>query len=696
MNLKFSLVLDESGNFKEQYSKAKPSMVGGYLIPTQNIGENDAQALFLEVKKSNPKYSNIKTNPFHAMHSKDSEIPAYISYLLQTLCKSGAVLVDFRNQKGNIIVDSDTTYLNIFAEGVLALLKELLKKHPSDNIALNIVYAHRQQDKLREVTAQKIRIPEPEYIQRIKERVALLIAKLPSFEQKRIKPISYQTGNAEKNYLLMLADACCFALRGGKSSFKAPELTIVRALPCLHYSVPEKDAWTRVQDCFLQNHYAEGIFLWYGGLKQELVSYTDDFKRWVRNFFLNSDASERKIVTSVLSQYLHDLVTKRQYDVANRYMEAIDNEFIPFLKELGIDVYEYYFDLHFFRLTTATHAGDTLTEISEKEKCLCALKEIPPSTDKLNTLLRYKLREIEHLKNIFAFEEALTELNKLKKILTSVVELLKLVDELKDYSSDIKSQTLGSVYGSSITTRCFLGANNPSEYEYARGDYTLACKQFTSSSDIQRDALYLAQVEYRDRKYDAAVRALAKSVGLEDNSNLNELMHSILEQKGASKLFAMMHYSNIMALSMLSDVPLGKELAKVFDQSSKDIRIEDGYPNNIIFWRMATCGALTKKSQAKDWYQKAIDASMKFPERYTSRAAGLVMELERIILLGTNSKENITRLKADFSAFMKPETPESMRRYFRPFTEFVNQLDCGAPIPDKQAKLWQIEYIPVL
>ena len=178
-----------------------------------------------------------------------------------------------------MIVNGDVTYLNVLADGIIALLRVLLKG-TDDDISLHVFYAQRTNVTEFERSNHRSPIDEEEYAERINERLALLITKLPTTEKKRIgRRVTLGRAVAIQNALLMLADAVCFALRGGKDLLNTEQKARIRDLPQLAFSVLEKETWETIQDCILQNHYAEAIFLWYGGYRKDLSRYQEEFHR---------------------------------------------------------------------------------------------------------------------------------------------------------------------------------------------------------------------------------------------------------------------------------------------------------------------------------------------------------------------------------------------------------------------------------
>ena len=139
----FELYLDESGQFKERGKYGHPSIVAGYLMH-KKCSEAWAENIFAKVQDKNSSFSKIDIKHFHAMEADQALIPEFNVCLLEALQNGGAEMVVFKNARGNDIVNSDITYLNVFDEGIFRLMYDLLVRFTGD-IRLSITYAKRLQ-----------------------------------------------------------------------------------------------------------------------------------------------------------------------------------------------------------------------------------------------------------------------------------------------------------------------------------------------------------------------------------------------------------------------------------------------------------------------------------------------------------------------------------------------------------------------
>ena len=139
----YTLLLDESGKFEEGVNSTKPSIVAGWLINDTLPPESWARQYLSGVKASRSEYSGINIRNFHGKDTISPRIAAFMTDVHCAVAEGGATIVSFKNEKGRVIVNSDVTYLNVLADGVIALLRTLLRE-TDDDISLHIFYAQRE------------------------------------------------------------------------------------------------------------------------------------------------------------------------------------------------------------------------------------------------------------------------------------------------------------------------------------------------------------------------------------------------------------------------------------------------------------------------------------------------------------------------------------------------------------------------
>ncbi len=642
----FELYLDESGQFKELSKNGRPSIVAGYLV-NKKCSEAWAENVFAKTKAVNSAFSKIDTKRFHAKEDNSTTISDFNVCLLENLQNNGATLVVFRNGRGNSIVNSDITYLNVLAEGVIKLMYHLLANYKGD-ISLNITYATRLQMEEKEKRGIIQPIQDDEYIERIQERIILRMAQITPNERKRIH-YNLQWGSARKSSLLMLADAINYSLRGGVSALSHAQKERIGALKQLSFKVVEHSGWETIQAYLASNRWAESVYMWYGEYFDELQDrYTGEFSRIIIDRLRQLGAASNKVQLEILSNLTKVLIDMRNYETANKFMERLNKKLYPLLAKEGLLSPEVEFDLHFFRLTTATHQGDLNEAENQIKLCRSKLSQLPATWETLDYYLSYKLREAEHQKNTFDFQGAIDNLDKLEKILTDAVSVVKMIDELGEFGERIKSTTLGKVLGSRVTARCYLSYEFPEQLALARKDSDAAIEQFHRTSDKERQYMTRAMVEYLDGHFEDALVWLGKAYRLDD-ATPTKLLEVLRKDKNAA-VFGIMHYTSLMAIALKNDSTLGKEMFSAWNVVPPEDIIPDSheYPTNIILWRIATCKAIMQPGAAATYYKEAISVTDNNPQNLPHYMARLAMKAEYEGMLETTNK---AKLKKKFTSF---------------------------------------------
>ncbi|WP_294160084.1 hypothetical protein [uncultured Selenomonas sp.] len=709
----YYLYLDESGNFEEK--GGAPSVVAGFLLKSRGIAPEAAQRLLNQVKTTDASFADVSTEPFHAMEDAKAGVKGlarYITALLTTFSKErGARLVCFTNQKDNVIVNSDKTYLNVFASGIYALIQTLLRETQRDMDAfqLHVLYAHRIETETLKEHDLYVRIGRDEYRQRIEERIGLLLAKLPRADRRRIAPVVLETENGAKHPPLMLADAVCFALRGGRSRFSLLQSGIIDELASLSYLVPEKATWEMLEDCFVQNRMADAILLWYGLYGKDLGRRKKSFQRTLVHYFAGADSLERSITAGIISEYFQQILSMRRYDAANELFDALMRDFFPLMEENGIRLDAMKFDLHFYRLTTATHQGNTRVSAQEIVVCRMLLKRLPKTFETLDYYLKYKLRVVEHWKNAYAFDEAVRALEQYKECMENLLGVLADVGDLGDYSAGVTSDTLGKIYGSLLQTQTFLGLHDAAHFADARAAFDSAMEQFTDERDRQREYQYRTATEIAAGAYDNARRCLCRAVAVDAEAAPDALLAAILAVTSVSgRLFALVHYAHLMDWALRDGHALGRAFYDAWQKAASGVHAlfpdteEDAYPRTTILWHFGAACAQMGERSAKNYYARAIGASL--PARTNDYgtcppnvAAALVMELDRLALLDAHQEKNLSALQKHLAAFLaQDDLPQAMRDQFAPWQDVIAPLTKETLARKRDDLLHLVRRMPVL
>ena len=671
---KYQLFLDESGGFDEKNKNGKsvnkPSIVAGYLAEERNCNEAWAKNIFKEVKKSDQRFAKIDIEPFHGMETADkNNLSAFITAVIQKMCNKNTIrLVEFKNMKGFDIVNSNITYLNVLTEGLIQLIKELLAKN-QDDVQLDILYAERNG------------IKENQYTERLEERLILQLAAFPQHVRKRFK-YTLKCKSAKREYVLMLADAVCGALRGFTSFFIKEEKEIISALKNkpkgIRYYVLENKAWQNIEAFFIEDRLADVVYHWYirYGDDKALKEHEETFKEKIVEKFKTSSPYYIRSQFKILSEIIGALVRNRNFVAANKVMDSLIKDFFPLLENAGIEISRPLFDIHFYRLTTCTHQGDVSLGKQEMETCDELMKKVVWNHEDLEYLLSYKLRKVEQQKNSFDFKGALKTLNGMEKLLDDSLNVISLVDDLGDFSKGIKSQMLGKVIGSKVAVECYLLREVTELKEHILNDSDKAIAQFTDWPDVARQYQTRAMAEYYLGNYEAAVSALRKSAGTTDE----KLMILVRRLKEQRNIFGLMHYANCMALATSDGLQLGKEMYEAWNQENPMElvnNLEENYPKYVIQWRVATTRCnLGADVKADIYYKLATDEALKDINVPTVYAAGLAIQVEYCGNLQGTEKQ-LELLKVRYKKLMESNIPQTMKDCFEGWDELLTDKKRG-------------------
>ena len=697
----YQLFLDESGQFIEKSSNGKaaqkPGIVAGYLAENRKCNNEWAKKLLQKTKESSSSFSEIKIDPFHGMEDRDPHLPAFITALLQELCKSGSIrLVEFKNKKGLDIVNSDITYLNVLTEGIIQLIVKLLAE-TDEKVCLDILYAVRVDVTAKEASNDTVIqfIDQKEYTKRLEERLALQMAALPDYIQNRFS-YSLQCGNAKKDTALMIADAVCGALRGFKTQFSGEQRQAVRSLKTIKFSVLDHKVWQAIEMHLMDKQVAQAVYQWYSRIDDDdrLQEREDEFKETVITKLKSESLYFIQAQLKLLSETIGSLINGRNYTAANIVMDHLIADFFPLLEDAGIEVDRSLFDIHFYRLTTCTHQGTVALGNREMQICDACVKTISWNYEDLEYLLSYKLRKVEQQKNAFDFTGALDTLTGMEKLLDESLNVITLVDDLGDFSKNIRSQMLGKVMGSKVAVEGYLLDKIPDLKQRILTDSDKAIFNFTDWPNLSRQYQTRAMAEYKLGNYEEAVRFLKKSAGLKEE----KLMVLVRKFKETNNVFGLMHYANVMALASADAMQFGKELYDAWNQEDPmDLvnGMEGNYPKYVIQWRVATTRAnLGVGDKGEAYYKMASMEALQTVDSPTIFAAGLSILAEFNGMLQGTGKP-LKQLKKKLSLFMESDAPQTMKEYFAEWDDLLYRDSVAADRMRKELLLLSAR-IPVL
>ncbi len=692
----YNLFLDESGKFIENNNGAGlPAIVSGYMIEDEKKDFEDwAEGFLRKIKNSRKSFRNIDIVHFHAMEDKSDEMSEFVTCLMENINEEDNIkLISFKNEQGVFIVDPDITYLNTFADGLVQLIRRLLTE-PDEIIWLRIKYAHRiyvnSSDPYPPI------IPVREYVERIKERVVLRLRRLPKEVTDRLR-LEWINASATDVPTLMVADAVCAALRGKRGFLTGKQEERIDRIPCLEFSVLENEIWNHIQEFIAENRLADAIYTWCIHSKKLTLSQSaSEFPNLliarIKSMNQVGVDSQFQTLSKMIGAFVdRSLVARNETVQANNVMDPILRELFPSLQKAGIDVLRPSFDLWFYRLTTASHDGDTAREVEAIEECETLYKQIEWTLGDTDYIMSYRIRKNEHEKNIFNFCGAEEDLNKcIRKLEHARKSMLSMLGEDENENENIHADEyigkyiiLGKMYGSLVGAQCYMIQDSSALEEDIRSNSDKAMKNFIENNQLFRQYQIRAQVEYSLGDYHEALRWLNKSVELNEEAALSNLLSVFVDQKHS---FGLMHYSKLMEKVCLDgELNFGNELYRQWNgqraNSVLDGNCDDVYPFYVIYGCLGTTRAILKigtgkQNAALKAFNKAIEKAELKLGNFTCYAAGLSYEAKALALAVKREDERkIWRetLLTHLSDFLQNEqVPPTIKQVFDGWQEFFS------------------------
>jgi hypothetical protein len=693
---KYELWLDESGDFeKDLIGEEVPSIVGGLLVASGSLTQVDAKKLLNEVREGSPLVSQW----VHATDIKGKAYGEFATKVLTCLKENNITLVIFENEEKLKIVNSDLTYLHLLSEGIIQLFQTLAMD--DEVVELSILAARRtvtSEDREPRITEM---IKKDQYTQRLKEKLDL------GYARRSINPKkwswSFHLDSARTDHRLMLADIVCHSwFRRDSKKFTEDQRRNLLLFynPSFHFTAIERATLTSIQRQLDEGAIGESLYEWLL-VEKELFISQSYHEEVAASLAVDSQKSflykilkrlgqlpdfARNTQLSVVSNHLQTLIQlERNFGKAKEALLKVQDTVIPIMKEMGMNHYTFFFDVHLMLFTNATHQGDI--ELSENQMMQNRqyLGYLLKRWESLDLVLDYFVREAVHLTNTYYYTGVIEKLDKLEKFINDTIALFPLAfqDELLIDTEEMKADILGKVYGTRLQARCFLSRKDPQQIQLARSDSDEAMKQFIESSDLSRQYQYRSQIECEAGKFQNALEWLGKSVGLQnEESKPSKVMEKILEADQTPKEFGLMHFTRLMAEAALQDqLSFAEDLYHAWTNAKVDDKVLTQYskqhPYEIIFWKLGTYLMMTGSTNgAIKKYNEAIDICLENSKSFTLQSISLAIIAEEIFFLSkagkkysTDTKNTIKLLREQYKKFSENNLPTPMRDHFHPWEE---------------------------
>jgi hypothetical protein len=567
--MKLELWLDESGDFKSDHIKRlNPSLVGGVLLPKGTIDEETAYRM---LGKS---YVHFTDEPSD-----------YTLSVLNDIQERNGTFVVFQNLERVMIIDGDTTYLNVLAEGIIQLLLRLSAAY--GNFELSILVATRKN------TSEGYGIISAEqYERRLRERVIVGLARKSLTNKSKWKwDITFD--DARKSKRLMLADGVCntYLTRTSKK-FTEQDRSVIERIYKEEYifSFFENSVEIEINKLLGEGNITDALF----------ALYNSDVKN--REYFLEiilqrlsqlDDHSRRTQLLGISTKLDTLIKIDRKYVYVKPVLTKMQEELFALLDKYNIPCPEFKLDVMLHLYAILTHEGSMAAEKQDKlvQEQLAHVEDIMV---KLKYFNMFKLRQAIYDKNKLDVYNAIDHSSKGINVLKDTIEMIKLLDESGELE-DTKYEYLGKYYGTRGQGYTMLIHTDPDYLPLAISDFNNAYSHFIHDKDKQRQHIYRAMAYCEAMKLDDALYFLFLSCELSYKTHcFQELLENLREQETRKVIFKYASYFRIMAYAkesgqneLADEMYQALHLAHItVDSLWKNYRFS--HPMQYIFWFMGS------------------------------------------------------------------------------------------------------------
>lgn len=589
--MQLELWLDESGDFEsDNKSHLNPSLVGGVLIKKGIITDG----LALQMIGKGYVHFNQESAEYHLQ-------------ILEKVKKHQAEFVVFQNKERVMIIDSDTTYLNVLAEGIIQLLLQLSAS--VGDFELDIIIATRKNT----VKGYGI-IAQEEYERRLRERIILGLAKKALTRKNKWKYHVY-FDDARTSHKLMLADGVCNAyLTRTSSKFTDNQQSIIEELYDEDYlfSFFEDTVEYELKRSLVEGKLSEVIFecFWERDLTQRDFLLEVALKR-----LSDLDEYGQRLQLLAISSMVETFVKiDRSYQLIKPVLIQFQQELFPKLNELHIKVPEFHLDIILYLYTLYTHEGSIEAE-TQDQLFLAELNHVKDIMIKLKYFHLYKLRRSIHQKNMLNVLESIKDNSKAISVFEEMVQMHEILDEDLEMRQEtsLMFEELGKAYGSRGQAYTMLIHQNQDFLQQAIADFEQALKHFLYEKDKDRQYVYKSLAYCEGNQFKNSLDYLYKSCHLEGES-YRELIRHINGKQLTQTIFKIHCYFKIMATAkeagehQIADDMYDGLIKEEMDVYSLSQKWNDPHPIQFICWNMAKYLFLKGKyKQGMKYLDKAIE-----------------------------------------------------------------------------------------
>ncbi|MEY9866521.1 tetratricopeptide (TPR) repeat protein [Peribacillus sp. B2I2] len=616
--MRLELWLDESGDFVSDHKTyLNPSLVGGVLIEKGKITEESARQI-------------IGKEYIHFNEESGNENQA----ILEEVRRKNGEFVIFQNKERVKIIDSDTTYLNVLAEGIIQLLLRLSAIH--GDFELDILVATRKNM----VKGYGI-LAKEEYENRLRERIIVGLARKILTRKNRWN-YHIHFDDARTSSRLMLSDGVCNTfLTKTSSKFDDHQKQRIDELynHLYVFSFFENSVKNEMERWLAEGDISDVIFECY-------LDSNKDFKKTYLPIAIKhlSDLDEygQKIQLRFISSKVDTFIKiDRNYEYIRPVLIDMQEELLPWLSENGINIPEFNLDIILYLYSLYTHEGSMKANDQDTlfMKQLTYVKDVITKFEYFNL---YKIRRAVNQKNLMNITGSIQDSTKAITILEEMMQLLEIVNEESPSASEESQmfEILGKAYGTRGQGYSMLIHEDAANLEKAINDFDHALNHFTLDNDKERQYLYKSQAYCEGGKFDQAILFLYQGCELTpETDGFRSLLATLKEYEMYKVIFKYHSYFKIMAAAKWkgADALPDKMYESLIKENITVETLQASYrfthPLQFIFWNMATylyCKG--KDKQAVKYINTAIEICDSHLSGVTMKVIQLGMYAEKLLM----------------------------------------------------------------
>lgn len=681
---KYDLYLDESGAFR----KGQESLIGGFLCERDTISRIDCEYALNQIKASIVNEITIRDQipdlDFyqwkHCCKNNNTQAKMYreeiqykvLNHFYEFLEDKNAKPVIFRNDSRELLTDSTTTYLSVFAKGILLLLKKLYADNKEVELKIHVAQRmdttarHFEDETIENLTEAIFEVgPNNRTILKVQYRKTLewflkIVLDSETYVKWKIDRmisemeilVDHHTHikdewYSEPNDYTVVCDYICNSYFAMKGVFKSPELyrKVMDLYSGVVFNATSQNVVFTQED--IHNMIVQGRI--FSAFEIVCLNEAIDYNavKTVINRVNLLDPNEAIIIIDNVMDGLKKLIADTGRNNEN---ERLLNRVLSFTELLEDEMQKIVFEINIriYLIAVLTHLSKTDLVNSNFERSIELLDQINEVSlfEKYGDLL-YN-RRLVFLTDCFDYDSC-------ENLFSSIDQYYK--NKLKLYNGrSLTSISYGRIVGSYVqmlAAKMRLAKSTEDRellYEYGEYYVRLSIEQFDTEEDLSRAYQNYCMIDLSAQRYGQALHHLLAATNgmLDSRSPIQDILQSIKKYEPGYQ-YLLYLYIKIMSESLFfggheeENRSLSSEMYKYLCNSGISYRDEENiryYPRHVILWKMASYYALTgKKKEALKHYQEAYDLFVDQESEYTMLMISFAVIAEEIYMLMTYIKD---------------------------------------------------------